>query len=245
MDELTIKTIAKIRTDFPCKFGIPRQSGLIKELTGTILFEPEYRNIDTIRELTSFSYIWLLWGFTEFTDRQWTPTVRPPRLGGNKRVGVFASRSPNRPNPIGLSLVKLVDVDTKSENGPIIHVAGIDMIDNSPIYDIKPYLPYYECKPDANTGFSATTEPLLKVKCHDEIIDKVCEDKRNQLIDILSQDPRPAYHDDNDRVYAFEFANYHIQFYVDGNTLYVTDISKSKYNNKNNNNKISNNYNRI
>ena len=221
-----MKIIAHIKTDFPEKFGIPRQSGLAKELKGTIIFEPEYRNPDAFRGMEGFNYIWILWQF-EGTDREsWSPTVRPPRLGGNKHIGVFATRSPFRPNNIGLSSVRLDSVEYTEENGPVLHVSGIDLRDNTPIFDIKPYLRYVDCHEDAVDGFAGDTKQYaLKVDFPKELLDKLPQEKRTAIIEALSQDPRPSYHSDPERKYGVAFAGYDIHFSVEGDTVKVFEVS--------------------
>ena len=218
-----MKIIAHIHTDFPEKFGIPRQSGLAEGLTGRIIFTPEYRNADALRGLEGYSYIWLLWEFSEARRDTWSPTVRPPRLGGNTRMGVFATRSPFRPNPIGLSSVKLLGIEPDTPDGPVITVGGIDLMDGTPIYDIKPYIPYADSHPDAESGFSAS-EARLRVTVPGELLVLIPEDKRQGLIDALRQDPRPSYHDDPLRVYGMTFAGHEVRFRVSGDMLEVTEI---------------------
>ena len=222
---MEIKPIAHIRTDFPEKFGIPRQSGLVEELSARIVFEPEYRNADALRGLDGFSHLWLIWDFSEVPHDGWTPTVRPPRLGGNKRVGVFATRSPFRPNPLGLSVVRLGKIDTTSKDAPVIEVFGADLMDGTPIFDIKPYLPYVDSKPDAKNGFAlAQSEGVLRVVFPENLKSKVPENKFGALSEVLSQDPRPQYQNDPERIYTMSFAGLEISFSVDGETLSVTDI---------------------
>ena len=186
--------IARIRTDFPTKFGIPRQSGLVKELQGTIIFEPEYRNPEAVRGLEDFSHVWLIWEFSESKRDGWSPTVRPPKLGGNIRKGVFATRSPFRPNPIGLSAVKLEKVDIHPELGPVLHVSGADLMDGTPIYDIKPYIPYADCIPDAKGGFTRETDnSLLEVIFPENLLEIIPFEKQKAVMQILAFDPRPSY----------------------------------------------------
>ena len=222
---LTIKPIAEIRTDFPTKFGIPRQGNLISELSAKIIFYKEYQNPEALRGLEEFSHIWLLWGFSANAKKEWSPTVRPPRLGGNKRVGVFATRSPFRPNPLGLSLVKLENIEKATDNGMILHVSGADLMDQTPIYDIKPYLPHVEALPDATGGFAARVKDYaLSVSCDEKLLEILPPEKRNALISVLSQDPRPSYQNDETRIYGFLFAGFEIKFQVKGNILYVTEI---------------------
>ena len=215
-----MKKIAVIHTDFPEKFGIPRQSGLAQTY-GEIHFEKAFRDPSAVRGLEGFSHIWILWEFSENVDAGWSPTVRPPRLGGNTRMGVFATRSPFRPNPIGLSCVKLERIDFDGENAPRLIVRGADMVDGTPIYDIKPYLPHADCVPEATGGFSAPlTDYCLQVKFADTVV----FDRKDELAKILQQDPRPSYHDD-DREYGMTFAQHTVRFYVKDGTLYVTEIS--------------------
>ena len=226
MDKLV--PIAKIMTGFPGKFGIPRQSGLVPELKGTIMFEPEFRNADALRGLEGFSHIWLIWEFSQAIREDWSPTVRPPRLGGNTRLGVFATRSPFRPNPIGLSCVKLESIEQNSPQGPLIHVSGADLMDGTPIYDIKPYIPYTDCQPQATSGFTgAVSMSPLNVIIPQHLASKTRPGTLNALRGILAQDPRPRYQDDPDREYGFEFDGYHVKFKVpDRETLSVTDITR-------------------
>lgn len=222
-----MKIIAKIHTDFPEKFGIPRQSGLVDSLKATIVFEPEYRNTEAIRGLEDYSHIWLLWEFSKATQDTWSPTVRPPRLGGNRRMGVFATRSPYRPNPIGLSCVRLDGIITGAKDAPILCVSGADLLDGTPIYDIKPYLPFADSHPEATGGFAGDVKDLkLDVICQDDICREIPEDKLQTILDILEQDPRPAYQNDPDRIYGMSFAGIEIKFKVDGNTLTVISAEK-------------------
>ncbi|MBO5211309.1 MAG: tRNA (N6-threonylcarbamoyladenosine(37)-N6)-methyltransferase TrmO [Clostridia bacterium] len=219
MNEL--KIIAKIRTDFPTKFGIPRQSGLV-DTVGKIVFEEKYKNLDALRGLEDFSHLWLIWGFSEVDKTEWSPTVRPPRLGGNKRVGVFATRSPYRPNPIGLSSVEIL----KIEDGEI-YVLGADLLDGTPIYDIKPYIPYTDCHTDASGGFSdKVLNDNLKVNIPQEFCAILGEDYE-KTVAVLEGDPRPHYQNDSNRIYAFEFSKYHIEFKVENDLLTVTKITKT------------------
>ncbi|MBQ8000112.1 MAG: tRNA (N6-threonylcarbamoyladenosine(37)-N6)-methyltransferase TrmO [Ruminococcus sp.] len=220
-----MKVIARIRTDFPTKFGIPRQSGLT-DSEAVIVFEPEYRQEECLRGIEEYSHLWLIWEFSAVKDKDWSPTVRPPRLGGNKRVGVFATRSPFRPNPVGLSCVKLAGVE-KTKDGLVLKVTGADMMDNTPIYDIKPYIPYADCHTDAKGSFAQERKNYsLEVECSKDFLSILPEDKHKSLMQILSQDPRPRYIDDPHRVYGFGFAGYEIKFTVKDNTLVVTDISE-------------------
>ena len=221
--------IAHIRSDFPEKFGIPRQSGLVDELTATLIFTPQFRDPSAVRGLEGFSHLWLIWEFSQARRESWSPTVRPPRLGGNKRLGVFATRSPFRPNSIGLSCVRLAEVRQDSELGPVLVVAGADLMDGTPIYDVKPYLPYADCKPEALGGFAAQPkEADLEVVCPDGLLAAVPKDKRAALLAVLAQDPRPQYQDDPARIYGMTFAGREVKFQVEGERLTVTEIAKIK-----------------
>lgn len=225
MHELAVTPIARIRTDLPTKFGVPRQSGLVPELTGTIIFEPAYRHPDAIRGLEAFSHLWVVFVFSEAVRSQWSATVRPPRLGGNTHVGVFATRSPFRPNPIGMSCVKMDRVDPETPQGPIIHVSGIDLMDGTPILDIKPYVPYTDSYPEARSGFVADLSQVpLHVVIPQEWQDLVPAGKLAALRGVLEQDPRPSYQRDPDRVYGFMFAGTDVRFRVDGDVLTVCEI---------------------
>ena len=225
MEQSTFSVIARMHSDFDQKFGIPRQSGLVEELESTIVFEPEFRNADALRGLEGFSHLWIVWEFSKARRETWSPTVRPPRLGGNQRLGVFATRSPFRPNPIGLSCVKLVGVEHHPEFGPVIRVAGADLLNGTPIYDIKPYLPYADCKPEAVGGFaSAPKEADLTVHIPEEFVEKIPAEKRAAVIGVLAQDPRPSYQDDPERVYGMSFGGMEIKFKVDGEELTVCGV---------------------
>ena len=225
MEQSTFNVIARMHSDFDQKFGIPRQSGLVEELESTIVFEPEFRSPDALRGLEGFSHLWIVWEFSKARRETWSPTVRPPRLGGNQRLGVFATRSPFRPNPIGLSCVKLVGVEHHPEFGPIIRVAGADLLNGTPIYDVKPYLPYADCKPEAVGGFaSAPKEATLTVHIPEEFVEKIPEEKWQAVIGVLAQDPRPSYQDDPERVYGMSFGGMEIKFKVDGDQLNVCGI---------------------
>ena len=214
--------IARIRSDFPTKFGIPRQSGLVEELKATIVFEPAYRNPDALRGLEEFSHIWLIWQFSEAVRDKWSPTVRPPRLGGNTRMGVFATRSPFRPNAIGLSCVKLDSIEKDPRLGTVLVVSGADLMDGTPILDIKPYLPYADSHPEATGGFTGNVGgKVLEVDFPPELLAQVPEDKRGALIGVLSRDPRPSYQHDPDRVYGMAFGGWEVGFSVDGDILHV------------------------
>ena len=222
---MDMRPIAHIKSDFSEKFGIPRQSGLVEELTAAVVFEPEYRDPSALRGLEGFSHVWLIWEFSKARREGWSPTVRPPRLGGNVRLGVFATRSPFRPNPLGLSCVRLLEIRQDREQGPVLVVSGADLLDGTPIYDIKPYLPYADCKPDAAGGFaSQPKEASLEVDCPPALLARVPEDKRAALLAVLAQDPRPQYQDDPERVYGMAFAGLEVKFRVAGERLTVTEI---------------------
>lgn len=224
MNDITLEVIAHIHTDFPAKFGIPRQSGLA-DTRATVLFVPKYRNPDALRGLEDFSHLWLLWGFSGNIRQEWSPTVRPPRLGGNKRVGVFASRSPFRPNPIGLSCVALEGMERREGKGTLLHVRGADLMDGTPIYDIKPYLPYVDCRWEASGGFSdRVKEYELQVEIPKAWMERVPKEHREILKQILSQDPRPSYQEDPHRIYGMEYAGMEVRFQVEGNVLRVCEI---------------------
>lgn len=222
-----MKPIAYIYTDFKTKFGLPRQSGLVKEITGKIVFEKEYSIAEAFKGLEDFSHIWILWEFSQAKKETWKPTVRPPLLGGNKRMGVFATRSPFRPNSIGLSCVKLDRIDYDKNLGTVLHVSGCDLMNGTPIYDIKPYLPYCDSVPDAVGGFTETLgERKLQVNISEEFLGRVPEDKREELLGVLQGDPRPSYQDDPEREYGFTFADFEVSFRVDKKNLTVTKIEK-------------------
>lgn len=224
---MEIKPIARIQTDFSEKFGVPRQAGLAPSLTGKIVFEPEYRNIRAVKELDGFSHIWLIWEFSQCSDSKFSPTVRPPRLGGNRRVGVFASRSPFRPNRLGLSCVKIEKIETDGENAPIITVSGVDMTDGTPIYDIKPYTPIADCIPTASEGYTAQTKKYkINVSCDEKLLSIIPENKRQALLELLSNDPRPAYNDEEGKEYGVTFAGFNIRFKYENNGLSVTQIKE-------------------
>lgn len=219
--------IARIHTDFPTKFGIPRQSGLIEDLKAEIVLEPEYRNPDAFRGIEEFSHIWLIWEFSEAVRENWSPTVRPPRLGGNKRMGVFATRSPFRPNAVGLSCVRLDSVELHTDRGPVLHVSGADLMDGTPIFDIKPYLAFADSHPDALGGFTdQTREYGLAVEIPGECLEKIAPEKVDALKAVLAHDPRPSYQNDPKRVYGMEFAGYEVKFQVQGSVLHVTDVDE-------------------
>lgn len=226
---LFLKPIAHIRSDFKEKFGIPRQSGRAPSLIAEIVFEPEFKNPDALRGIEGFSHIWLLFDFSLAHREEWSPTVRPPRLGGNERVGVFASRSPFRPNPIGLSCVRLLGVEKRETEGEVLLVSGADLLDNTPIFDIKPYLPFADCLPQATGGYAAAHERhALAVEIPNELLSRLPEEKRQGLLECLADDPRPSYQDDPARIYGMAFANFEIKFRVDGGTLTVTAIEKTE-----------------
>ncbi len=221
----SMKIIARIRTDFPTKFGIPRQSGIIDALKAVIVFEPEYRNPDALRGLEAFSHIWLIWEFSEAARDTWSPMVRPPRLGGNTRMGVFATRSPFRPNALGLSSVKLDGIELHPELGPVLHVLGADLMDDTPIYDIKPYLPYTDCHPGAVGGFAdSLKDNVLKVEFPEQWLRLIPEERRKALLGVLSLDPRPSYQNDPERIYGLEFGESDIRFTVRGTVLSVCAV---------------------
>ena len=223
--EITITPIARMKSDFATKFGIPRQSGLVEELRSTIVFEPEYRNDDALRGIEDFSHLWIIWQFSEAVRDQWSPTVRPPRLGGNTRMGVFATRSPFRPNHLGLSCVKLLGVERTETHGTVLHVGGADLMDGTPILDIKPYIPYSDCHNDATGGFTDTAEDfLLEVDFPDDLLQKLPMDKQEALLGVLSHDPRPSYQRSRDRVYGLTFAGFDIRFTVENNRLTVVEV---------------------
>ncbi len=222
---IALKQIGVIRTDFPEKFGIPRQSGLIEELRSTLVFEPEFRVLEALRGIEQYSHLWLIWEFSKAVRDGWSPTVRPPRLGGNTRMGVFATRSPFRPNPLGLSCVRLVGVEYNTPEGAVLHLAGADLMDGTPIYDIKPYLPYVDCKPEASNGFAlAQQEGVLEVHLPEELAARIPPEKLPALKAVLAQDPRPQYISDPEREFTMSFAGFEVSFTVSGNTLSVTEI---------------------
>lgn len=225
-EQAVLKKIAHIRTDFPEKFGIPRQSNLA-DTRAEIVFEPEYRNPDAVRGLEEYSYLWILWEFSEAKRDTWSPTVRPPRLGGNQRVGVFATRSPFRPNAIGLSSVKLERVELRKDAGPVLHVTGADLLDGTPIYDIKPYLPYVDSHPDARGGFAEEKkDETLEVEIPQKWLEKIPQEKRAPLVQILAQDPRPSYQNDPERIYGMAYAGMEVKFRVADGNVYVEKIEE-------------------
>lgn len=225
MEQIQIGVIARMHSDFATKFGIPRQSGLVEELRSTIVFEPEYRNQDALRGIEDFSHLWIIWQFSEAVRQGWSPTVRPPRLGGNTRMGVFATRSPFRPNNLGLSCVKLLGVEHTEKYGTVLHVGGADLMDGTPIFDIKPYIPYSDCKPGASGGFTDHTgDFLLEVDFPQELLKKLPEEKQKAAVGVLSHDSRPSYQRNADRVYGLSFAGFDIRFTVAGKKLTVQTV---------------------
>ena len=227
--EFSMNVIARIHSDFATKFGVPRQSGLVEALDSTIVFEPEYRNPEALRGLEGFSHLWLVWVFDQAVRKEWSPTVRPPRLGGNVRMGVFATRSPFRPNPIALSCVKLAGIEQTADRGTILRVRGADLMDGTPILDIKPYVPYADSHPEALGGFAATPAgEVLEVIIPQAMLERVPADRRKALRGVLAQDPRPHYQNDPERVYGFGFAGMEVKFSVDGTRLTVRDISAGR-----------------
>nr|WP_325211450.1 tRNA (N6-threonylcarbamoyladenosine(37)-N6)-methyltransferase TrmO [uncultured Oscillibacter sp.] len=228
-EKFAMRPIARIRSDFAGKFGVPRQSGLVESLEALVVFEPEYRDPAALRGLEGFSHIWLLWVFDRAVREGWSPTVRPPRLGGNARLGVFATRSPFRPNPIALSAVALADMEETREWGTVLRVRGADLMDGTPILDIKPYLPYADCRPEALGGFASAAPDgeALAVDCPAGLWDRVPPDRREALRAVLALDPRPKYQDDPGRVYGFGFAGLEVRFSVEGETLHVLEIEKA------------------
>ena len=225
--DVAIQVIARMHSDFASKFGIPRQSGLVEALRSTIVFEPEYRNADALRGIEDFSHLWIIWQFSEAVRQGWSPTVRPPRLGGNTRMGVFATRSPFRPNNLGLSCVRLLGVEHTAEYGTVLHVGGADLMDGTPIFDMKPYIPYADCQTEATGGFTDTADDfLLQVEFPADLLRKLPEEKREAAIQVLSHDPRPSYQRKPDRIYGLTFAGYDIRFQVREKHLRVIDIQK-------------------
>lgn len=220
-----MEIIAKMRSDFASKFGIPRQSGLVEELRSTIVFEPGYRDPECLRGIEDFSHLWIIWQFSQAVEQGWSPTVRPPRLGGNTRMGVYATRSPFRPNHMGLSCVKLLGVERTQQHGTVLHVGGADLMDGTPIFDIKPYIPYSDCHPEASGGFTDHAgEFLLNVNFPEELLSRLPENKRNAAIGVLSHDPRPSYQRNPDRIYGLNFAGFDIRFQVKESVLTVLEV---------------------
>ncbi len=226
MEPVNMQIIARMKSDFPTKFGIPRQSGLVEQLRSTIIFEPDYRNAEALRGIEGFSHLWLIWQFSEAVREDWSPTVRPPRLGGNIRMGVFATRSPFRPNSIGLSSVKLLGVEQTAEYGAVLHVGGADLMDGTPIFDIKPYVPYSDIHTEATGGFTDNAgDFLLEVNFPAHLLEKLPEEKQEAAILVLSHDPRPSYQRDSDRIYGLSFAGFDLRFTVKENILTVCEVS--------------------
>ena len=230
MDTVNIRIIARMHSDFSTKFGIPRQSGLVESLRSTIVFEPEFRNADALRGIEDFSHLWIIWQFSEAVRGDWSPTVRPPRLGGNTRMGVFATRSPFRPNSLGLSCVRLLRVERDAKRGSTLIVGGADLMNGTPIIDIKPYIPYSDAHPEAVSGFAPDAGRKLTVVIPEALMCRIRADKLEALRGVLANDPRPRYQDDPARVYAMDFAGMNIKFTVCGDTLTVTEIGKSELN---------------
>jgi len=229
MEKITIQVIARMHSDFPTKFGIPRQSGLVEQLRSTIVFEPEFRNPDALRGIEDFSHLWIIWQFSEAVRSDWSPTVRPPRLGGNTRLGVFATRSPFRPNSLGLSSVKLLGVEHTEKYGTVLHVGGADLMDGTPIFDIKPYIPYGDSHPDATGGFTDHADDfILKVNFPQDLLSRLPADKQDAAIAVLSHDPRPSYQRKPGRIYGLCFAGFDIRFTVEEDTLTVVEITELK-----------------
>ena len=224
-----LQVIARMHSDFATKFGIPRQSGLVEELRSTIVFESEFRNADALRGIEDYSHLWILWQFSEAVRQEWSPTVRPPRLGGNTRMGVFATRSPFRPNSLGLSCVKLLGIEQTEKQGTVLHVGGADLMDGTPIFDIKPYIPYADCHPEASGGFTDTAgEFLLKVDFPAGLLEVLPPEKREAAIGVLSHDPRPSYQRKAGRVYGLTFAGFDIRFTVEDDVLTVQEVNRLK-----------------
>ena len=222
-----MQVIAYIHNDFKTKFGLPRQSGLVEEVTSVIVFEPPYRDPAAFRGIEDYSHLWLVWQFSEAKKEHWSATVRPPRLGGNRRMGVFATRSPYRPNPIGLSSVNLADVVMDEKNGPLLYVTGADLMDGTPILDIKPYLAFTDSHPDAEGGFAAAIDPYrLAVDFPEELLAKIPEEKRNALLGALKEDPRPSYQEDPERIYGLAYGSFDVRFYVREGRLTVVEVKK-------------------
>ncbi len=227
--DLTLKVIARIQSPFPGKFGIPRQSGRVPEILSRIVFEPEYRNADALRGLDGFSHLWILWQFSEVMGEKWSPTVRPPRLGGNQRMGVFATRSPYRPNPVGLSCVKIKQIVLSSPHGPYIDVLGADLMDGTPIYDIKPYLPSSDSIPSATGGFADPVRDYsLSVSDPEGYLDQIPSEVSSMIRAVLAEDPRPSYQVDPQRIYSFECAGCHISFRVERDTVILCGVEALK-----------------
>jgi len=219
-----LRPVARMKSDFPEKFGIPRQAGIVRELESLVVFEPEFRNPEALRGIEGFTHLWLIWQFSESVTERFSPTVRPPRLGGNRRVGVFATRSPFRPNALGLSCVELTRVETRPGLGPVLVVRGADLMDGTPIYDVKPYIPYADCHPEASGGFAPDSGEKLRVEIPETLLNRVPPEKREALRGVLANDPRPRYQNDPERVYAMDFASLTVRFSVENGILYVKEI---------------------
>ncbi len=229
MEPVSLTPIARIQSGFTEKFGIPRQSGLVEELEARVVFEPEYRAKEAFRGLEDFSHLWLIWEFSKSIRESWSPTVRPPRLGGNRRMGVFATRSPFRPNPIGLSCVRLKEIRWDTSLGPVLLIGGADLLDGTPIFDIKPYLPFTDCRPDASGGFTQLYEERrLQVVIPAEILERIPQKLRDGVKGVLERDPRPSYHADPKRVYGMSFYGLELKFKVEGETLTLLSAEKEK-----------------
>ena len=227
MNETVIRPIARFESDFPEKFGIPRQAGVVEALRGRVVFEPAWRSDDALRGIEGFSHLWLIWQFSENLREHYAPTVRPPRLGGNERVGVFATRSPFRPNALGLSCVRLLGLERTADRGTVLLVGGADLMDGTPIFDVKPYLPYADAHSEARGGFAPDAGETLTVEIAPASLEKIPPDKREALRGVLENDPRPRYHDDGERVYAMSFAGLTVRFRVSEGTLCVTEVEET------------------
>ena len=226
MEDITIHPIARMHSDFKTKFGIPRQAGLVEELRSTVVFEPEYRDPEALRGIEEFTHLWLIWQFSAAVRPDWSPTVRPPRLGGNERMGVFATRSPFRPNFMGLSCVKLLGVEHTKDLGTVLHVGGADLMDGTPIFDVKPYIPYGDCHPEASGGFTDRAKDfLLKVDFPEDLLKQIPQEKQASLLGVLSHDPRPSYQKDPERVYGLSFGGFDVRFQVREETLTVLEVN--------------------
>ena len=228
VQDIPVHIIARIHSDFSTKFGIPRQSGLVDSLRAQIVFEPPYRNPDALRGLEAFSHLWLIWQFSQAVRPNWSPTVRPPRLGGNERMGVFATRSPFRPNPIGLSCVRLVEIRRDPNWGHVLVVAGADLMDGTPILDIKPYIPYADAHPEASGGFAPDGGKVLRVLCPPHVLETIPPSKQEALLGVLARDPRPSYQHDPERIYGMAFAGLEVRFSVEDKTLHVLSVSPAR-----------------
>ena len=227
MQDISIQLIARMKSDFSTKFGIPRQSGLVSQLRSTIIFEPEFRNADALRGIEGFSHLWIIWQFSEAVRTEWSPTVRPPRLGGNTRMGVFATRSPFRPTHLGLSCVELLGVEETAEYGTVLHVGGADLMDGTPIFDIKPYIPYADCQPMATGGFTDTADDfLLDVEFPQHLLQQLPQDRQEAAIQVLSHDPRPSYQRKPGRIYGLTFAGFDLRFTVEEKQLTVVGVER-------------------